>query len=62
MPDVDVAAAGGWKNTVTMKRSYQKADPHGLLRAVTVPRQCDAERSVSTELCQGQDEEKLRSA
>ena len=62
IPDVDVAAAGGWKNTVKMKRSYQKADPHGLLRAVTVPRRGNAERNVSTELCQGQDEEKLRSA
>jgi hypothetical protein len=29
IPAVDVAAAGGWKNTATMKLSYQKADPTG---------------------------------
>lgn len=35
LPDVDVAAAGGWKDTATMKRCYQHADAIGVLRAVT---------------------------
>jgi integrase len=35
LPDVDVAAAGGWKDTATMKRCYQQADAAGVLRAVT---------------------------
>jgi integrase len=34
LPDVDVAAAGGWKDTATMKRCYQHADAVGVLRAV----------------------------
>lgn len=34
LPDVDVAAAGGWKDTVTLKRCYQHADQQGILRAV----------------------------
>jgi len=34
LPDVDVAFAGGWKDTATMKRSYQKADPEGVLAVV----------------------------
>jgi integrase len=37
LPDVDVAAAGGWKDTATMKRCYQHADAAGVLRAVTEP-------------------------
>jgi integrase len=37
LPDVDVAAAGGWKDTATMKRCYQHADAIGVLRAVTEP-------------------------
>jgi integrase len=37
LPDVDVAAAGGWKDTATMKRCYQHADPSGVLKAVTEP-------------------------
>ena len=36
LPDVDVAAAGGWKDTATMKRCYQHADAGGALRAVVV--------------------------
>lgn len=35
LPDVDVAAAGGWKDTTTMKRCYQHADPEGIYRAVS---------------------------
>lgn len=40
LPDVDVAAAGGWKDTSTMKRCYQHADAAGVLRAVdgAIPR------------------------
>jgi integrase len=37
LPDVDVAAAGGWKDTATMKRCYQHADAVGVLRVVTEP-------------------------
>ena len=36
MPDVDVAAAGGWKDTRALKLSYQEADARGVLRAVEV--------------------------
>jgi integrase len=36
IPDVDVAAAGGWKDTSTMKRCYQHADAEGVLRAVVI--------------------------
>jgi len=34
MPDVDVALAGGWKNTVSLKTSYQQADAETTLRVV----------------------------
>lgn len=34
MPDVDVAAAGGWKSTHTLKLAYQQADPATILRVV----------------------------
>jgi integrase len=34
LPDVDVAAAGGWRSIATMKRSYQQADEAGVLEAV----------------------------
>jgi len=34
MPDVDVAAAGGWKDTRALKLSYQQADPARALRVV----------------------------
>jgi len=37
LPDVDVAAAGGWKDTATMKRCYQHADAAGVLKVVTEP-------------------------
>lgn len=37
LPDVDVAAAGGWKDTATMKRCYQHADAPGVLQAVAMP-------------------------
>lgn len=36
-PDVDVAAAGGWKDTATMKRCYQHADEVTVLRVVLEP-------------------------
>jgi hypothetical protein len=35
MPDVDVAAAGGWRDTQALRRSYQHADPATVLRVVT---------------------------
>ncbi len=34
MPDVDVAQAGGWKSTVSLKTSYQQADTETTLRVV----------------------------
>ena len=34
LPDVDVAAAGGWKDTVSLKRAYQQADPDTILSVV----------------------------
>jgi hypothetical protein len=34
LPDVDVAAAGGWKDTQALRLSYQHADAEGVLAAV----------------------------
>ncbi len=34
LPDVDVAAAGGWRDTRALKASYQHADPATMLRVV----------------------------
>ena len=34
LPDADVAAAGGWKDTQALRLSYQQADPEGVLMAV----------------------------
>lgn len=34
LPDVDVAAAGGWRDTRALKLSYQQADPATMLRVV----------------------------
>lgn len=34
LPDVDVAAAGGWKDPQTMKASYQQADGATMLRVI----------------------------
>ena len=34
LPDVDVAAAGGWKETTTLKRAYQQADSETMLSVV----------------------------
>ena len=34
MPDVDVAAAGGWKGTQALKSAYQQADAETMLRVV----------------------------
>jgi hypothetical protein len=34
LPDVDVAAAAGWSDPATMKKSYQRADAAGILSAV----------------------------
>ena len=40
LPDVDVAAAGGWRGTQALKLSYQQPDPATVLRVV----QAGAER------------------
>ncbi len=37
-PDVDVAAAGGWKTPETMKLAYQHADAETMVAVVTEPR------------------------
>ena len=34
LPDVDVAAAGGWKTVQTLKSAYQQADAETMLRVV----------------------------
>ena len=34
LPDVDVAAAGGWKETTSLKRAYQQADRETMLAVV----------------------------
>jgi hypothetical protein len=34
LPDVDVAAAGGWKETTSLKRCYQQADEATMLEVV----------------------------
>ena len=34
LPDADVAAAGGWRDTRALKMSYQQADPITVLRVV----------------------------
>lgn len=34
LPDVDVAAAGGWKSVEALKQSYQHADPETMLQVV----------------------------
>lgn len=35
LPDVDVAAAGGWKTVHTLQTAYQQADAETMLRVVT---------------------------
>ena len=35
LPDVDVASAGGWRDTRALKVSYQQADPATMLRVVS---------------------------
>jgi hypothetical protein len=37
LPDVDVAAAGGWKSTETLRRCYQQPDEASVLRVVLEP-------------------------
>jgi len=34
LPDVDVAAAGGWTETSSLKRCYQRADEATMLEVV----------------------------
>ena len=34
LPDLDVAAAGGWKETTSLKRAYQQADEDTMLEVV----------------------------
>ena len=35
LPDVDVASAGGWRDTRALKMSYQQTDPATMLRVVS---------------------------
>ena len=37
LPDVDVAAAGGWSEVNTLKQVYQQADQEGMYRVVSEP-------------------------
>ncbi len=37
LPDVDVAAAGGWNDTEALKSAYQQADTETMLRVVLEP-------------------------
>jgi hypothetical protein len=37
-PDVDVAAAGGWRSLQSLKTAYQRADAVTMLRVVVEPR------------------------
>lgn len=37
LPDVDVAAAGGWKGTQTLRMIYQQPDPDTMLKVVMEP-------------------------
>jgi hypothetical protein len=37
LPDVDVAAVGGWANVATLQACYQQADPATMLRVVMEP-------------------------
>lgn len=37
MPDVDVAAAGGWTDTATLKECYQHADSETMFKVVSQP-------------------------
>jgi hypothetical protein len=39
LPDTDVAAAGGWSDTASLKQSYQHADPETMYQVVTSPRE-----------------------
>ena len=34
MPDVDVAAAGGWAELTSLKKAYQQADEATMLKVV----------------------------
>ena len=34
LPDLDVAAAGGWKDIQSLKSAYQQADTETMLRVV----------------------------
>ena len=42
LPDVDVAAAGGWTDLVSLKKSYQHADPATVFRVVIGPQRAVA--------------------
>jgi integrase len=37
LPDVDVAAAGGWKTIDTLKHAYQHADTETMFKVVSEP-------------------------
>lgn len=38
LPDVDVAAAGGWSDLSSLKTCYQHADQETMLKVVSEPR------------------------
>ncbi len=38
LPDVDVAATGGWSDLSLLKTAYQQADPETMYQVVSEPR------------------------
>lgn len=38
LPDVDVAATGGWSDLSSLKTAYQQADPETMYQVVSEPR------------------------
>jgi integrase len=50
-PDVDVAAAGGWKSVQTLKTAYQQADRETMLRVVLEPEELREARRLSGSSC-----------
>ena len=47
LPLVDVAAAGGWKDTQTLVNCYQHADKETMLAVMSEPRKV-SDRAVGT--------------
>ena len=46
LPDVDVAAAGGWSDLTSLKTAYQQPDMTTLYRVVSEPAELREERKA----------------